>query len=337
MNQTQSCPQDPDQGHHCPLRLASRPSPATTPRAAPRLSAFVISGNGSAAQPRVCDPSRCWPLGPPALLLCSVVAGTGRRPVGACTCCCERVRGASPPPCLRGARFFRACLRLLCFQSPAPPAFRDRCSLLSSLPAPAVPSRSSSSTRVLPPPLLTLPWLPSTPGLDHSSQQFCPDGSSPIVCHPSPGSSPRPLYVLTGPALSPFHPPRARQGQTVSQPLRPLAVAWTLGLSLHRGLPAALTARLTQAGQSSVFPTSVCILVGPASGPWRGGARHHLSVRWAGRVGAMVPIEGQEPSHLGPWVGVQLPGSELQPCHQPENRRHHRPTAQRGGGALQEH
>lgn len=62
--------------------------------------------------------------------------------------------------------------------------------------------------------------------------------------------------------------------------------------------------RLTQAGQSSVFPTSVCILVGPASGPWRGGGlAHHLSVRWAGRVGAMVPIEGQEPSHRGPWVG----------------------------------
>lgn len=61
---------------------------------------------------------------------------------------------------------------------------------------------------------------------------------------------------------------------------------------------------LTQAGQSSVFPASVCILVRPASGPWRGGGlAHHLSVRWAGRVGAMVPIEGQELSHWGPWEG----------------------------------
>lgn len=196
--------------------------PSHHPTGSPSPSAFVISWERLAAQPRA---SRCWPLGPPAPLLCSLPPGTGRRPVRACTGRCERPC-PSPAPCLRCA-FLSGLVCVSLFPEPRPPAFRDRCSLLSA------PRTCCSQQEFLlhPSPassLLTLPWLPSTPGLNTAPSSSAPMGPL-IVCHPLPGSSlqasVRPHRPC--PSLPSTHPGLGR-GRLSPQPLRPLAVAWTL-------------------------------------------------------------------------------------------------------------
>lgn len=204
-------------------RLTSLPSHHPEGNHSP--SAFVISWEWLAAQPRVCDRiTLLAPRGPPALLLFSHRWAPGassrglygqrccerprplcpRRPVGACTG--SAAMSVCAPLCPRVCVSSGAHPRLpLRFQGPA-----LRLSVATA--APSVPSSSSSSIRSQGSPassLLTVPWLPSAPGLITALSRSAPMGPL-TVCHPLPTSGP--LYILTGHAPLSLPPTQGSAG-----------------------------------------------------------------------------------------------------------------------------